>query len=414
MPSDRPISTSLRVIVPLLALASGACATTGGLTRQPTAQDEAAARARTAALQPAIEALTAGDLPRAEGLLLEVPSAEGQALRGVVRWLIAQRDLASDARTALLGGALGGTINERYVFTALDHAEEALAAVERDLAAAEDEGFVYLSACPSCWRIDADGDGEIDRSDAELLEVEVDATGEPLPEGDARRRPTFRFDRGDVAWARAMVAYQRALLASLRAYHWGDVSGALRPSSEVLRVVVRLADVAHVHHARDLITAGLSHARRARLEYLAETDDEHEWVPSPSQRSHAVPLPVDEALYTTWLEVLDDTQRLVEGEEGLDLSALAALADPDLATRIHGYLDVREMLERPGDLTLDLQVLEQARAEPQAALRSLLGGVWRAEMKPSRLGTVARRLQAEVDAGLEPWTRKLRYLLWLN
>ena len=43
-----------------------------------------------------------------------------------------------------------------------------------------------------------------------------------------------------------------------------------------------------------------------------------------------------------------------------------------------------------------------------------LGGVWRAEMKPSRLGTVARRLQAEVDAGLEPWTRKLRYLLWLN
>jgi hypothetical protein len=414
VPSERPTSTSLRAIVPLLALATAACATTGRLAGQPTAQDEAAARARTAALEPALQALTAGDLPRAEALLLEAPSAEGLALRGVVRWLIAQRDLASDARTALLGGALGGTINERYVFTALDHAEEALAAVEGDLAAAEEEGFVYLSACPACWRIDADGDGEVDGADAELLEVEVDATGEPLPEGDARRRPTFRFDRGDVAWARAMVAYQRALLAGLRAYHWGDVSGALRPSSEVLRVVIRLVDAGPVHRARDLVGDGLRHARRARLEYLAETDDDHEWVPSPVQRSHAVPLPVDEALYTTWLEVLDDTQRLVDGEEGLDLSAMAGLVDPELATRIHGYLDLHEALERPGDLTLDLQVLQDARAEPQAALRSLLGGTWRAEMKPSRLGTVARRLQAEVDAGLEPWTRKLRYLLWLN
>ncbi len=410
---------ALACLLAATACATG-CATTGTSgtadAAQPSATERAAALARGVHLAPALAALEAGDLARAEALLADPGDGgpEALGLRALVTWLIAQRDLAEDARTALLGGAVGGTINERHAFAALDHALEGLDRVDADLAAAQAGGFTLLEVTPARWRVDVDADGSVDEADARLLQVEVDRSGRPLPEGDPRRTPTFLLDRGDVAWARAMVAYQRALLSGLRAYHWGDLAFALRPDRDVTRVVIRLADPTRVHRAAALIAEGVRHARHARLEYLAETDDDREWVPSPTQTSHAVPLPVDAALYEAWLGILDDSDRLLTGAEGLDLAALAALVDRDLAARIHGFFDVHAMLSAPGPITLDLRLLGDARSDPQAALRSLLGGAWREVMKPSPLGTRAQKMQREVEAGLEPWTQKLKYLLWLN
>src|SRR5439155_5752453 len=133
-----------------------------------------------------------------------------------------------------------------------------------------------LELCLACWEHDWNRNGHIDDSDRRLFEIEFDGHGGTLPEGDPRRRPTFKFDVGDADWARAMIAFQRALGELVLAYKWSELDKLMRlfGRGKDHRLTIHLLDAGRVHRARDLVLAGLDHAERSRAEYLAETDDD--------------------------------------------------------------------------------------------------------------------------------------------
>jgi hypothetical protein len=368
---------------------------------------------------PAVEALRKGsfeDAARRAREVLEVDPQNPQALlvRAIVRYRATQQQLVLDGRTVVIGGMAGG-INSKYLRATAEQAEGELAAVEADLAEVAEAKGVSLELCLACWpNVDWTGDGRVDRRDRLLLQIERDEKGEPIPEDDPRRTPTFRFDDGDVAWARAFVDFERAALDLVLAYDWSGVDQVLTEPRG--KLVIRLADKSRVAAARQRILDGLGQSDAARRAYLAESDDDREWVPSPRQKSHPMPLPVDQALYDTWAGVVGDLGRLVRGEEGIALTEIADLFEVRELAGVHGYIDVGAMLSKPRDITLDereLRQLDRGVGVP-AALRSIFGEYWVERMKPSPLPRRLARMKGEVDAHEEEIEHKLRYLLWLN
>jgi len=369
---------------------------------------------------PAITALQRGRFDEAERLAQSRAAAEnpyGLLVRAIVRYKKASQQLAIDGRTVVVGGVESGGINQRYLRTTLGEAESELAAVEADLAKVAQHRGVSMELCLACWDIDWNGNGRIDDRDRMLLQIEEDAEGNEIPEGDPRRKPTFRFDDGDVAWARAFVSFERAALDVLLAYDWSELPAIARGRRErPEKIVVRLVEPDRIAQARQRLLEGLDQSDACRRAYLAETDDDREWVPSPRQRNHPMPLPVDEALYQTWEDVVGDVRRLVRGEEGLHLGdALAAAGEP-MRVEPRGYLDVGRMLSHPKDIVIDLHdVRHLGRQEDlEGALASVLGEYYARDMKPSPLPRRIRRMKQEVDDHREELGHKLRYLFWLN
>jgi len=92
-----------------------------------------------------------------------------------------------------------------------------------------------IELCLACWSYDWTGDKEINERDVHMLEIEFDAQGNELPEGDPRRRPTFRIDHGDVPWARASIAFQRSILHMAAAYQWSALARMKDGDPKLLR-----------------------------------------------------------------------------------------------------------------------------------------------------------------------------------
>ena len=371
---------------------------------------------------PAVEALRKGSFDDAAQRAADVLDADPdnpQALlvRAIVRYRKTQQQLVLDGRTTVLGGITGG-INAKHLRAAAEQAESELAAVEADLAEVAEARDVSLELCLACWQnVDWTGDGRVDRRDRLLLQIETDEKGEPIPDDDPRRTPTFRFDDGDVAWARAFVGFERAALDLVLAYDWSGLDGVIAERGpRRAAIVVRLTDKGRVSAARQRILEGLGQSDAARRAYLAETDDDREWVPSPRQKNHPMPLPVDQALYDTWAGVVGDLQRLVRGEEGIAVADLAALLDERDLAGVRGYIDVGAMLSKPRDITLDERELRRLDrgVDVPTALRSVFGDYYVDRMRPSPLPKRLSRMKGEVDAHQEEIEHKLRYLFWLN
>ncbi|MBN1773824.1 MAG: hypothetical protein JXB32_21365 [Deltaproteobacteria bacterium] len=299
--------------------------------------------------------------------------------------------------------------------------EQTLGKIEDDLAVAAEDPGLSFELCLACWRVDWDRSGEIGENDRLLFQIELGSDGEPLPPGDPRRKPTFRFDTGDVWWARAMVAFQRAVLQLGLGYSWTDLDGLLLGFSRGMPTEFRLRvrDADRLRRARELVLAGLDHAERARKEYLAETDDDREWVPNPRQLDHPLPLPVDDALYETWERVVRAVRRLLRSEDGLDVAEIAQLGDHQWDDPPRGFIDLGRFLGEPSDVVLKLAHLEAFFDEPTRAageqlLRDLFGAAYVPEMAASALPRELLRMRDEVVGGSESLERKLRYLFWIN
>jgi hypothetical protein len=299
--------------------------------------------------------------------------------------------------------------------------EQSLGKIDDDLAVAGEDPGLAFDLCLACWRVDWNRSGELDESDRLLFQIEVDADGDPLAAGDPRRKPTFRFDVGDVWWARAMVAFQRALLQLGLGYSWTDLDRFLTGGhgDEPAEFRLRVRDADRIRRARELLLAGLDHAERARKEYLAETDDEREWVPNPAQLDHPLPLPVDAALYDTWERVVQAVRRLLRSEEGLDVAEIAQLGDDRWDDPPRGFIDLGRLLGAPSDIVLNLQHLDAfeddpSRAHAEQLLRDLFGEAYVAELPPSSLPRELQRMKGELEDGSDTFERKLRYLLWIN
>lgn len=377
---------------------------------------------RARAASPAIEALARGDMRRADreaqtALERDAKNPRAALARAIARYERTMKQLNKDMRTLLVGGVAAGGLNQRYLTAALEQAEKDLGAVDADLEiAASDAGF-SLDICIACWEKDWNGNGRVDDRDRLLFQIEQDADGKPIPEGDPRRKPTIRFDHGDLYWARAFVAFQRAALDLVLAYDYGELDRLFAERNDrPANVVIRLVNPERVHEAKRQILAGLSHSNTSRKSYLAETDDEREWLPNPRQKSHPLPLPVDASLYDTWQSVVSDLERLVRGQEGLSVAELANLGDHRSKRALSGYIDVGSFFSSPSDITLDVEKLErfERSGDVEGTLRSLLGRHYVQKMKASPLPKRLERMQGEVERGHESLERKLRYLLWVN
>lgn len=375
----------------------------------------------------ALATLQAGDFAGAEAQAREVvkedpENAVAQVVLAIALYRQALHDQVTDI-VSVLFGSFTGWYNERYLRWSFEQTEQALDAVAAALDAAAADPDLAFDLCLACWRVDWNRSGEVDERDRALFQVELDANGQPLPPDDPRRTPTFRVDAGDVAWARAFVAFQRAALNLLLAYRlpqpheFAAAEDATR--KEERRVVIRLVDKARVAKARVLILAGLEQADRARQAYLAETDDEREWVPNPRQLDHPLPLPVDAVLYETWAGVVTDLRALLDGREGLSMAELAQLGDHQWTYPPRGYLDVARLFEAPNDIVVDLDNLDamdqwKARGDVERVLTDVFGESYAKKMKKSALPSRLQRMKGEMDRGEESFDRKLRYLLWLN
>jgi hypothetical protein len=377
---------------------------------------------REATAGPALEALRAARFPAAREKAADVLKQDGdnpyaRIVDAIARYRDVMHGLVTDIPSVLVGAFISSSFNDRYLRFALENADKELAIVDQDLARAAEFPDFAFDLCLACWKVDWNRNGEIDRRDEQLLEIEQDAEGKAIPEGDPRRKPTFKFDHGDVLWARAMVSFQRAAANVVLAYDWSGMNVRALANARAA-VVIKLAHPERMAQAKGLVLAGLDQADGARRAYLAETDDEREWVPNPRQKSHPLPLPVDDALYETWAQVVGDLKRIVRGEEGLSVAELAQLGDHTWKEPPRGYLDLGGMLSQPKDIVIDLRAMKDSDLERAAAvertLAEVFGQYYRMDLKPSPLLGRLARMKGEISRGQESMERKLRYLLWLN
>lgn len=400
----------------LLALIAG-CGS-GGDSAHPNPSGRPTA---TAAEKPALDALARGDFAgagaAADQVLRRTPdAARAAAVRAVSRYQSAGILLVG--RLERLEKMFEPDSAARFdgeLRSALLEADAALVAVDRDLAIAEADPTFAIELCLACWSYDWTGDKEINERDVHMLEIEFDEKGNELPEGDPRRRPTFHLDHGDVTWARASISFQRAILHMAAAYQWSALASLEHGEPRVVRVP--LAHREDVSLAGTLALEALDHAERCRQAYLAETDDDREWVPNPRQKSHPVPLEVDARLYDTWGGALADLRDLVRGETGVPLGELVALVPGYRGRTDLGYLDVGRIFSQPRDIVIEVAALEQLdrmRDDPGPVLKSFLGSLWRENMKPSPIVGRARAARDSLLRGEQTLDRKLRYLFWFN
>lgn len=291
--------------------------------------------------------------------------------------------------------------------------------VQGHLAAASKDPAFTLDLCIACMAVD---DSTYLPVPPGLFDLERDRAGKPLPEGDPRRRPTYRFDHGDLAWAKAMVSYQQALVNIALAYDWKFIDELMKDDDTARKMTIKLIEPARVAKAREQLLGGLVASAEARAEFLAETDDEREWVPNPKQKSYASPLPVDAKLYKTWESILGDIQALVAGKTGLSFEAIGKLVGVKGAPK--GFIDLGAMLSTPKDIVWDLGALDRLEREKNAGKRvqlattlfkQLLGNGYKAKMKPSPLTDRLLQLRKDFDGGAEQAGEdKLKYFFWLN
>jgi hypothetical protein len=204
------------------------------------------------------------------------------------------------------------------------------------------------------------------------------------------------------------------------AYKWSELDKLLRfnifGSNEKLgKLTIKLVDPGRVKHARELILAGLAFSDKSRDQYLAETDDDREWVPNPKQKSHPLPLPMDANIYATWAAVTTDIRRMMTSEEGLSLKQMMGAVEPKAAALMpDGYLDFGAMLREPTDIVFDFSDESEKTENIERILRGVFGHGYRTGMKSSPLIQRLSRMKDDLERGTDTFDRKLRYLLWIN
>lgn len=422
-----PVRSSTRVCAVLLFSILAVSAGCAGVQRSP-AQRASDAAAAVAALQ---SARFPEAIQEAGAVLAKDPgNSRAAAVRAIAGYQAAGLQLRLDLEQIIDSGATVQALESEAGRAIWQRFSNSLSAVDRDLVVVSRDEVFSLELCIACWEYDWNGNGSIDESDRRLFELEFDgrAGRGVLPIGDPRRRPLYRFDTGDAEWARAMVSFQRAAMELILAYNWTELVKLFEdkmPGED--KLVISLVEGGRVSEAYQLILDGLEHAEKSRAAYLAEVDDDREWVPNPRQQSYAMPLVVDDALYQTWGDVLGDLRDLLASKHGLPMRAIAQLFEDDaeeLRLIPEAFLDLGALLRDPGDLVLDFAAIKgiaasnediaAARGFTEKLLRGLLGNGYAVRMTTSPLLKRLERMKGEMETGADTFDRKLRYLLWLN
>ncbi|MFT3700412.1 MAG: hypothetical protein QM831_45120 [Kofleriaceae bacterium] len=366
---------------------------------------------------PALDALRAASFDQAVQLstaqLAVAPKdAEAAAIHGLASWINAANQAYVDFEVRKSWFLIDGFLDPKHA-SAIGALDAKLEAVDHDMAVVAADPRFAMELCLACWQFDWNHDGTINERDLQLLTIDQDDHGKPLPEGDPRRKPTFRFDVGDALWVRAMISFQRAGLQLVMAYNWADAETGHDGGA----TIIHLKDPARVAKAKELVLAGLDFSDASRKAYLDETDDDREWVPSPKQKSHPIPLDVDDGLYKTWSDVVTDVRDLMAGKTGIPLKEIAGSLDakmyrmtPDI------YIDVAAMFDHPQDILIRK---ERGDGESEVKqfddlLHGILGKGYAEHKTPSPLVKRLLGYAQEMERGGDSIEHKLRYLMWIN
>jgi hypothetical protein len=163
------------------------------------------------------------------------------------------------------------------------------------------------------------------------------------------------FDRGDVAWLRGYCHLLMALGEVALAYDGQELfdssasqffAGAETPqplnagteavgTSAPFRLRVREPErlKAALGHLEEMIALGKESWRFI----LAETDDDHEWIPNPSQRG-ALGIRVSREMVDSWLGFLDETEAILAGKRLVPFWRGGASGDVNLGRAFTEFL----------------------------------------------------------------------------
>lgn len=266
---------------------------------------------------------------------------------------------------------------------ALQRFLDALHATERTLAGIKDGAAMKIVIDLEKVRLDFSGSGTDDTGTNDtgttLMEVVRDITragAAPVP--NAGPAPPFEvaFDMGDALWLRGYCHLLSAGLEFLLAYDWsgtfataGDlfyprieagVAGANSPaaatqwSRDGSREIAAAIAMIHLmrwepvepqrlkavrHHLKQVVAL----SRQSWAAILAETDDDREWIPSPTQKNGVLPeMGVTQERVKTWLAALDAFDDALDGRKLIPHWALAK------------GINVKRLLDEPGTFDLVL------------------------------------------------------------
>jgi hypothetical protein len=208
------------------------------------------------------------------------------------------------------------------------------------------DGDVKLPLHFGMIRLDLNGDGHLEESSS-LWRLYAKVTNQnDIPEEKARDF-YIKFDRGDVHWLRG---YCHVFLTLCEIYLAHDSEEAFQRTGYIFftRIDSPYASLARGKHYRkigssdsdvlDLIAfihlirceviapqrmeAALHHmeaviaqSRESWKWIMAETDDDHEWLPNPRQTGVIPNVQVTEKMVTAWAEIMNESERIISGKK---------------------------------------------------------------------------------------------------
>lgn len=206
------------------------------------------------------------------------------------------------------------------------------------------DGDVKLPLHPFAIRLDLNGDGKI--TDEESLgRIMGGMFGGVAPPTIAHGGTLVCFDAADVHWLRGYCHLLAAMGEVIVAYDWKEViegSGHLffhkiEGPHDFLTEGQKVFDyqgtdiadlIAFVHLLRmpvkdkDAMNRALVHLEAMIAEsrvmwklVQAETDDDHEWIPNPRQKSALTGLQVNQEMVDGWILFLDEADALLKGKK---------------------------------------------------------------------------------------------------
>ncbi|MBP3954748.1 hypothetical protein J8F10_05550 [Gemmata sp. G18] len=202
-----------------------------------------------------------------------------------------------------------------------------------------------------------------------------------------KKNPEFevRFDRGDVAWLRG---YCHLLSAMVNGYRAVDEEigfedrvrgifpkvepGAKKFDEQDPVGGLKVVDAPRLRRARLHLVAVCELNRETWKHVLAETDDDHEWLPNPKQTDQ-LGLPITKAQIDGWLAMMEQLEGLLKGERLVPSFLLAFVSNN------HGAgmgLNLKTLLDDPPpDLLNEKRIrekgLEAKYLEPEKDKKAL-------------------------------------------
>lgn len=209
-----------------------------------------------------------------------------------------------------------------YIQTQLSYMQSQLSASRLLLRDLKIEAKDSLQLRPQTWMLDVDGDGMVSGWERRFfalpnrsndIEPSFDMPGDS---DNVQMQALIKTDQTDVLWALSYHQFIEGVVEMAR-------SQTLNTSSENgLSNMLTLTDKSAWARAYSLIKDGFATSQAMRNAALAETDDDYEWLPNPSQKNSAFPLLLDKNDYATWGNTLTEINLLWSGKTLLEPSNL--------------------------------------------------------------------------------------------